>query len=1088
MIIISRSAQKFVMTTLAWLACMHAPDLQAGPGLTASRVTEKTGVSGGLCVMPCYTSADLALALDLAAKTNAGSKLPAYTVLAFSADSKSIAQLRETAWTNRLLGRTLYAEVLARNSPLPLADRLADIIIVADPEIAGATGDQKELRPDWKRVLAPVRGAALFGDTVVRSPLPDGSDAWSHRCHGPDNVQTSSDTTLRLPLLAQWYGPPRHDGFWGSSIVAGNGRYFSIRAPRNFDAVCITARSLTSGLLLWQTRLESAAIKWPDNKGAPGGGIFIPGRSCIATGEYPDDSLYLTDRDGVARLNPETGIPLCRIPGPKKDGQIKWLAVKHGLLAMLAGDRDNSLQLSYQMVAANPSGRELAVVDLEGGRGNPAATPAGKELWRATAAGDIDERLICLRDDRLYTLTRDVGLECRELKTGKLVWSNNEASVASEFRMPEPKTMGGNLFSQPELLAMDNVVMVQGAWSTNILAFSRTDGHMLWKKKRTAPSRGLASVLSEGAWRGKEGSFDLKTGEPLANTNFLAAGCGQTLAIPGHLITCFGGIADLKSGQRLRLDDMKSPCDSGTIVSEGTMVTEASECGCIFELKGCRALCSAGSVPAHAKGTAGSATVLDAGTPKPMPVDNADWPAYRHDAQRSGATPATVGGDVKILWQWQPDGAGIIPGGAPPFPALPPPPMPWIPKPLPQVASEFMATAPVAAGGFIFFGSHDGTVHCLRADSGAEVWKFPTGGMLFAPPTVCATPALAGRLMVGGGDGRIYCLDINTGKCLWQFQTGPCDRRMSWYGHLIGTWPVLGGVVEPPQQDKPGLEGLVCAVAGYQSDSGIHAYGINARSGKVVWEKHDSGNGGTNGIGMAYSSVGNVTVGQGRLWLCSSTETPGSFDLENGAWQPLRRGGQFGGEIGMVAGQWIITGGRRIADPQEAMSSPQWGEGFQCYSTASAKVRKMNLVEYGISLPAWSRENNTFIMPPPKGVAGELTALPADRMFDWIGVQFGTPAPQGKPPLPASWVGLKTWMTAPAAPAAFVLAKDQVVVATVAGGTLPYKLTGFKLGDGSKVWSVDLPARPAMNRIAIDRDGRILLSLCDGSLVCAGHQ
>ena len=68
---------------------------------------------------------------------------------------------------------------------------------------------------------------------------------------------------------------------------------------------------------------------------------------------------------------------------------------------------------------------------------------------------------------------------------------------------------------------------------------------------------------------------------------------------------------------------------------------------------------------------------------------------------------------------------------------------------------------------------------------------------------------------------------------------------------------------------------------------------------------------------------------------------------------------------------------------------------------------------------------------------------------------------------------------------AFALAKDQVVVAHQAGAA--YKVTGFRRADGSKAWAVDLPDQPAMNRLAVDRDGRVIVSLCDGSVVCLGR-
>jgi hypothetical protein len=88
---------------------------------------------------------------------------------------------------------------------------------------------------------------------------------------------------------------------------------------------------------------------------------------------------------------------------------------------------------------------------------------------------------------------------------------------------------------------------------------------------------------------------------------------------------------------------------------------------------------------------------------------------------------------------------------------------------------------------------------------------------------------------------------------------------------------------------------------------------------------------------------------------------------------------------------------------------------------------------------------------------------------------------------PQEWSELSAWSITNLASLAFVLAKDQLVVAHGTGKT-GYKISGFKRSDGSQTWSVDLPEPPAANRLAIDRDGRILLTLCDGSVLCIGRK
>jgi hypothetical protein len=70
-------------------------------------------------------------------------------------------------------------------------------------------------------------------------------------------------------------------------------------------------------------------------------------------------------------------------------------------------------------------------------------------------------------------------------------------------------------------------------------------------------------------------------------------------------------------------------------------------------------------------------------------------------------------------------------------------------------------------------------------------------------------------------------------------------------------------------------------------------------------------------------------------------------------------------------------------------------------------------------------------------------------------------------------------------PVAVALAKDRVIVARKEGRN--NRLVAFRRDGGAKDWSVDLPEQPVMNRIALDRDGRILVALCVGSMLCLGR-
>ena len=1043
-----------------WLACPLFAVTGMAWGMTADELVQKTGITGGLCAFPRLAHEEEKLAIELA-------KRPTFVVHILSPSTPRIAQIRDAAEAEGVLGRSLYAEQGAA-LPLPFADRLVDLLVISDLCDADLT---PEARTAWLRVLAPRRGTALVGrakaagdglsqDTLktwtkdlplakvfadnsgvwalLRSELPAGSEPWTHRSHGADNTQVSGDTTLKPPFLTQWWGMPRQEGFWGTTVVASNGRMFSLRSSRNHsNQVFLTARSLTSGVVLWQRLVQQA----PKGTKMPHGG-YVPGRSSLVV---VDDSLFLIDRDGVQRLSAENGAEIGRIVGPQPAGQVKWIACSGGLLAALAGAADAVIPISYQTIADNPIGRDLAVYDVQSNR----------LLWKETLAGDVDERSILVRDDRIYCLADGVGIVCRELRTGKTVWTNPDAELQAEFRTPTSKVVREYLVSQPVLLAPDDVLLLKAKWAKNTAVLSRADGKLLWKKPTAGGSyRALTALAVNGLWVGGGPTIELTTGKPSEGPRFISSGCGPTTAVPGYLITCFGAVSEMQSGKMVRYEDIKSPCDIGSLVAEGMLVTVPSECGCNYEVKGYRVLTSAGAIQPHtAPAWTQRLTVFDTAEPTALAVTEADWPTYRRDPQRSAASAATVGEQAKLLWRWTPRGAA-------PDKEI------WAAAG-PRLSADFLATAPVAAVGNVYFASHDGTLRCVKAADGQEVWKFATGGMLFAPPTICG-----GRVLAGGGDGRIYCLDATTGHCLWSLLAAPVDRRVFWFGHLVSTWPVVPGVVVQ--------DGVAYAVAGLQKENGIHAYAIDPKTGNVLWEKDDAGSGGPAGPGAAYSNMGSSAVAGGKLWLCSSTSTPGAFELKSGDWKPAGAG-QFGCEIGALDGKWVVQGGRRLSETQETLTQPL-GESGYAASAVDRSSPRIPLSGSGTSLPAWDAE---LCVLPPKSASGSLTAVPTAKFLKWLAEQAArTNKPAAKAP-GSDWSELKSWATESITPISFALAKDQVVVAYESGRS--YKLSGFRRTDGSKAWTVDLPEQPVMNRLAIDRDGRVLTALCDGSVVCLGR-
>src|SRR5437016_1889547 len=75
--------------------------------------------------------------------------------------------------------------------------------------------------------------------------------------------------------------------------------------------------------------------------------------------------------------------------------------------------------------------------------------------------------------------------------------------------------------------------------------------------------------------------------------------------------------------------------------------------------------------------------------------------------------------------------------------------------------------SPVIEGKVICFGSDDGNVYSLDANSGALRWKFRTGDVVHASPAI-----VNGVAFVGSWDSYFYAVDVGNGKEKWRYHAG----------------------------------------------------------------------------------------------------------------------------------------------------------------------------------------------------------------------------------------------------------------------------------------------------------------------------
>lgn len=80
---------------------------------------------------------------------------------------------------------------------------------------------------------------------------------------------------------------------------------------------------------------------------------------------------------------------------------------------------------------------------------------------------------------------------------------------------------------------------------------------------------------------------------------------------------------------------------------------------------------------------------------------------------------------------------------------------------------DFYLSSPAVAAGTVYFGSGDGNIYALDANSGESKWTFHTGDVVHASPAISD-----GMLFIGSWDSYFYALDAASGKEQWRFKTG----------------------------------------------------------------------------------------------------------------------------------------------------------------------------------------------------------------------------------------------------------------------------------------------------------------------------
>jgi hypothetical protein len=262
---------------------------------------------------------------------------------------------------------------------------------------------------------------------------------------------------------------------------------------------------------------------------------------------------------------------------------------------------------------------------------------------------------------------------------------------------------------------------------------------------------------------------------------------------------------DLVTGENYQNHWVRSGCLLGYLPCNGLLYVTPHPCGCYINAKltGFNAL--APKMKSESREIEVEKSEVEAelrkgpaygqiGNRKSAIENPHDWPTYRHDSRRSGATQSAISTDLEIAWRAD---VGTRPSGL------------------------------VVAGGNVFVaGADTHTVHALDADDGKDVWEYTAGARVDSPPTFHKR-----SVIFGSADGRVYCLRAADGALAWRFDAAPRHHLVMAFGQLESAWPVPGSVLVH--------DGKCWFAAGRSSylDGGIRIYALDPTTGKVLHSK-----------------------------------------------------------------------------------------------------------------------------------------------------------------------------------------------------------------------------------------------------------
>jgi outer membrane protein assembly factor BamB len=341
-----------------------------------------------------------------------------------------------------------------------------------------------------------------------------------------------------------------------------------------------------------------------------------------------------------------------------------------------------------------------------------------------------------------------------------------------------------------------------------------------------------------------------------------------------------------------------------------------------------------------------------------------------------------------------------------------------------------------------------------------------------------------GLVIFGSADGYVYCLKASDGDLVWRFQAAPEDRRVMIYDGLESAWPVHGSVLVE--------DGVAYFAAGRSVflDGGIYLFGIDARTGKKLYETCLSGRDPETGEQPKSAVRG--------------------FDMPSGLPDVLTSDGTFLYMGDMKFDRECVrqpTGGNHLFCPTGFLDDSFWHRSYWIYGSQfqagwGGWWRMGNVVPSGRLLVMDKSSIYGFGKNfQPGGNAGQWRRgeyyhlFATDKDFQLVQRSRTTGKRRGGAPGDRSLVKLRWSHAAPLETRAMVLAGDKLFVAGPIGethkslsafeGKEGIRLMAISTEDGRKLAEYELDSIPVFDGMAA-AGGKLYLTTKAGDVLCCG--